>query len=107
MKSSHYPASHNTKGHTNQPSEPSEITGFIQTKSVVICNPLCSLTVCGWQAYGAIESDRLNALSAHGRLVHIILNSNFVTQNGIAVHIQNSPHLITSHIHIRTVSTAV
>jgi len=56
-----------------------------------------------------IESDRLalldsdmNALSAHGRLVHVILNINSVTQDGIATLIQNSPHLITLFVSIRT-----
>jgi len=56
-----------------------------------------------------IESDRLvlldsdmNALSAHGRLVHVILNINFVTQDGIAALIHNSPHLITLLVNIRT-----
>jgi len=56
-----------------------------------------------------ISSDQLvlpdsfmNTISTHGGLVHVILSVHFVTQNGIATLIENSPHLITCRVHIRT-----
>ena len=58
-----------------------------------------------------IKSDQLtlseslmNALSAHGRLVHVVLSVNFVSQDGIAALIENSPNLITCHAYIRNVA---
>jgi len=44
----------------------------------------------------------MHLVSAHGGLVHVILSVNFVTQNGITALIENSPNLITCHIHVRT-----
>ena len=50
----------------------------------------------------ALPDSFMNAISAHGGLVHVILSINFVTQTGIAALIENSPSLITCHVHIRT-----
>jgi len=49
-----------------------------------------------------LPDNYMNTISAHGGLVHVILSLHFVTQNGIAVLIENSPVLITCHVHIRT-----
>ena len=50
----------------------------------------------------ALPDSFMNTISAHGGLVHVILSVNFVTQTGIAALIENSPSLITCHVHIRT-----
>ena len=50
----------------------------------------------------ALPDSFMSTISAHGGLVHVILSVNFVTQNGIAALIENSPNLITCHVHIRT-----
>ena len=50
----------------------------------------------------ALPDSFMSTISAHGGLVHVILSVNFVTQNGIAALIDNSPNLITCHVHIRT-----
>jgi len=50
----------------------------------------------------ALPDSFMNAISAHGGLVHVILSVNFATQNGIAALIENSRNLITCHVHIRT-----
>ena len=48
----------------------------------------------------ALPDGFMDSISAHGQLVHVILSVHFVSQNGIATLIENSPHLITCHVHI-------
>ena len=43
----------------------------------------------------------MNTISAHGGLVHVILNVNCVSQTGITSLIENSPNLITFHVYIQ------
>ena len=66
-----------------------------------------SIANCNLQEL-CIESDQLalphrfmDKISAHGGLVHVILNVNSVNLNGIATLIGNSPNLITCHVYIR------
>ena len=56
-----------------------------------------------------IESDQLalphsfmNKISAHGGLVHVILNVHRIPLKGIAALIEKSPNLITYHVYVQT-----
>ena len=44
----------------------------------------------------------VNTISAHGGLVHVMLYVHLVNESGIDTLIENSPHLITCHVYIRT-----
>ena len=62
----------------------------------------CNLEqLCTFTETLVLPDSFMNAISAHGGLVHVILNVDFVTQTGIAALIENSPNLITCHVYIQ------
>ena len=61
---------------------------------------LCNLQEVYFQTYRLpLSDDFMKKISAHGGLVHVILNVYRVTLNGIATLIENSPNLITYHVY--------
>ena len=45
----------------------------------------------------------MSTISAHGGLVHVVLDVNSVTSEGIAALIMNSPNLLTFHIYVKCI----
>ena len=63
----------------------------------VLCNT--NLQQLYIESYTAvISSTFMSTISAHGGLVHVVLNVKSVTSEGVAILVANSPNLITIHI---------
>ena len=50
-----------------------------------------------------IPESFMSTISAHGGLVHVVLDVNSVTSKGITVLIMNSPNLLTFHIYVKCI----